>query len=367
MAGQIRTRLDPGEKNCHSLENEHLESSKHQTCWHQRKSVPELSLEDVTRIIGSEALIGECCYRIVDHATLNNGKDVAVVMVDSFAHLNLKVTLNTGINVAAILADSFADLNLKSLTQVGISRLKHDNLVELEGYFVQGSVRVLAYEFAPMGSLYDILHGTKGVQGVLNWRQRVSIALDVARVVEYLHENVQPSVIHGYIRSRNVLIFEGFKAKLADFSLSNQSTDADDTVYFAPEYYLNRKLTKKTDVFSFGVVLGELLTGRKPFDPTPTVRPSKYTILSWVGLLLLFLSVKKFLFLLSCIDRDPGRRRDIYVDPKLKGEYPREEVALLANVAAACLQSEGGRPNMMRQVVKLVEKLKNAPALSQKA
>ncbi|XVF68340.1 hypothetical protein PTKIN_Ptkin10aG0197300 [Pterospermum kingtungense] len=269
-------------------------------------------------------------------------------MVDSFAHLNLKVTLNTGINVAAILADSFADLNLKSLTQVGmLSRLKHDNLVELEGYFVQGSLRVLAYEFAPMGSLYDILHGTKGVQCVLNWRQRVSIALDVARVVEYLHENVRPSVIHGYIRSRNVLIFEGFKAKLADFSLSNQSTDMDDIVYFAPEYYLNRKLTKKTDVFSFGVVLVELLTGRKPFDPTPTVHPSKYTILSW-------------------IDRDPGCRRDIYVDPKLKGEYPREEVALLANVAAVCLQHEGARPNI-RQVVEVLKQLENAPALAKSA
>ncbi|XVF68334.1 hypothetical protein PTKIN_Ptkin10aG0196700 [Pterospermum kingtungense] len=313
--------------------------------------VPELSLEDVTSIIGSEALIGECCYRIVDHATLNNGKDVAVVMVDSFAHLNLKVTLNVGVNVAVavILADSFADLNLKSLAQVGmLSRLKHDNLVELEGYFVQGSLRVLAYEFAPMGSLYDILHGTKGVQGVLNWRQRVSIALDVARVVEYLHENVRPSVIHGYIRSRNVLIFEGFKAKLADFSLSNQSTDMDiDTVYFAPEYYLNRKLTKKTDVFSFGVVLVELLTGRKPFDPTPTVHPSKYTILSW-------------------IDRDPGRRRDIFVDPKLKGEYPREEVALLATVAAICLQHEGARPTI-RQVVEVLKQLENAPALASKA
>ncbi|XVF68332.1 hypothetical protein PTKIN_Ptkin10aG0196500 [Pterospermum kingtungense] len=313
--------------------------------------VPELSLEDVTSIIGSETLIGECCYRIVDHATLNNGRDVAVVMVDSFAHLILKVKLNIGVNVAvaAILADSFADLNLKSLTQVGmLSRLKHDNLVELEGYFVQGSLRVLAYEFAPMGSLYDILHGTQEVQGVLNWRQRVSIALDVARVVEYLHENVQPSVIHGYIRSRNVLIFEGFKAKLADFSLSNQSTDmCIDTVYFAPEYFLSRKLTKKTDVFSFGVVLVELLTGRKPFDPTPTVHPSKYTILSW-------------------IHQDPNCGLDIYVDPKLKGEYRREEVALLANVAAGCLRYEGGRPNM-RQVVKLLEKLKNAPVLAPKA
>ncbi|XVF68359.1 hypothetical protein PTKIN_Ptkin10aG0198900 [Pterospermum kingtungense] len=329
MESQKRARLDRcySFPDCHSLENE---SSKHQKCWHRRKSmvarftfafpksppcikVPELSLEDVTSIIGSEALISECCYRIVDHATLNNGKDVAVVLVDSFAHLNLKVTLNVGVNYAVpvILPDSFADLNLKSLTQVGmLSRSKHDNLVELEGYFVQGSLRVLAYEFAPMGSLYDILHGTKGVQGVLNWRQRVSIALDVARVVEYLHENVQPSVIHGYIRSRNVLIFEGFKAKLADFSLTTQSADMDDTVYFAPEHFLNRKLTKKTDVFSFGVVLGELLTGRKPFDPTPTVHPSKYTILSW-------------------IDEDLDCGRDIYVDPKLKGEYRREDVALV--------------------------------------
>lgn len=138
-----------------------------------------------------------------------------------------------------------------------VSRMKHENLVELLGYCVEGNLRVLAYEFATMGSLHDILHGMqrrwfwlcisfkhyitlkriqipiigrKGVQGAqpgptLDWMQRVRIAVDAARGLEYLHERVQPSIIHRDIRSSNVLLFEDFKAKIADFNLSNQAPD----------------------------------------------------------------------------------------------------------------------------------------------
>ena len=138
-----------------------------------------------------------------------------------------------------------------------VSRLKDDNFVELHGYCVEGNLRVLAYEVATMGSLHDILHGMqlglvlsrisyllssvndfgclsttgrKGVQGAqpgptLDWIQRVRIAVDAARGLEYLHEKVQPPIIHRDIRSSNVLIFEDYKAKIADFNLSNQAPD----------------------------------------------------------------------------------------------------------------------------------------------
>ncbi|KAL6976248.1 PTI1-like tyrosine-protein kinase 2, variant 2 [Sarracenia purpurea var. burkii] len=175
--------------------------------------VPALSLDELkekTDNFGSKALIGEGSYGRVYYADLNDGKAVAVKKLD---------------------VSTESELNVEFMTQVSmVSRLKHENLVELLGYCVEGNLRVLAYEFATMGSLHDILHGRKGVQGaqpgpVLDWMQRVRIAVDAARGLEYLHEKVQPSIIHRDIRSSNVLLFEEFKAKIADFNLSNQAPD----------------------------------------------------------------------------------------------------------------------------------------------
>ncbi|KHN27118.1 PTI1-like tyrosine-protein kinase 3 [Glycine soja] len=200
-----------------SNENEHLKSPRNYGDGNQKGSkvsapvkpetqkapppieAPALSLDELkekTDNFGSKALIGEGSYGRVYYATLNNGKAVAV----------------------------------KKLDVSMVSRLKDDNFVELHGYCVEGNLRVLAYEFATMGSLHDILHGRKGVQGAqpgptLDWIQRVRIAVDAARGLEYLHEKVQPPIIHRDIRSSNVLIFEDYKAKIADFNLSNQAPD----------------------------------------------------------------------------------------------------------------------------------------------
>ncbi|KAL8491870.1 hypothetical protein ACS0TY_023460 [Phlomoides rotata] len=219
------------EESYHPHENEHLKSPRNNADGNQRNSkasapvkpdvqkaappieVPSLSLEELkekTDNFGSKALIGEGSYGRVYFAQLNDGKEVAVKKLD---------------------VASEPDSNVEFLTQVSmVSRLKHDNLVELLGYCVDGNLRVLAYEFATMGSLHDILHGRKGVQGAqpgptLDWMQRVRIAVDAARGLEYLHEKVQPSIIHRDIRSSNVLLFEDYKAKIADFNLSNQAPD----------------------------------------------------------------------------------------------------------------------------------------------
>ncbi|XP_021291257.1 PTI1-like tyrosine-protein kinase 1 isoform X1 [Herrania umbratica] len=346
------------EENYQSHENEHLKSPKHHTDGHQKNSkvaapaklevqksappieVPALSLEELkekTDIFGSKALIGEGSYGRVYFANLNNGKAVAVKKLD---------------------VSSEPETNVEFLTQVSmVSRLKHDNLVELQGYCVEGNLRVLAYEFATMGSLHDILHGRKGVQGaqpgpVLDWMQRVRIAVDAARGLEYLHEKAQPSVIHRDIRSSNVLLFEDFKAKIADFNLSNQAPDMAARLhstrvlgtfgYHAPEYAMTGQLTQKSDVYSFGVVLLELLTGRKPVDHT--MPRGQQSLVTWATPRLSEDKVKQ------C------------VDPKLKGEYPPKGVAKLAAVAALCVQYEAEfRPNMSI-VVKALQPLLKAPA-----
>ncbi|CAA2993997.1 PTI1-like tyrosine- kinase 3 [Olea europaea subsp. europaea] len=312
-----------------SNDNEVLKSPRNQGDGHQRASkasaplktevqktvppiqVPALSLDELkekTDNFGSSALIGEGSYGRVYLAQLSNGKEVAVKKLD---------------------VSSEPDSNVEFLTQVSmVSRLKNENLVELLGYCVDGNLRVLAYAFATMGSLHDILHGRKGVQGaqpgpVLDWIQRVKIAVDAARGLEYLHEKVQPSIIHRDIRSSNVLLFEDYKAKIADFNLSNQAPDMAARLhstrvlgtfgYHAPEYAMTGQLTQKSDVYSFGVVLLELLTGRKPVDHT--MPRGQQSLVTWATPRLSEDKVKQ------C------------VDPKLKGEYPPKGVAKVLSLS----------------------------------
>ncbi|KAK8459325.1 hypothetical protein SEVIR_2G122600v4 [Setaria viridis] len=302
--------------------------------------VPELSLDDLkekTDNFGSSALIGEGSYGRVYHATLDDGRQAAVKKLDA----------------------SENEPNDEFLKQVSLaSKLKHDNLVEMLGYCVEGNYRILAYEFATMGSLHDVLHGRKGVQGaqpgpVLDWMQRVKIAIEAAKGIEYLHEKVQPSIIHRDIRSSNVLLFEDFKAKIADFNLLNQAPDMAARLhstrvlgtfgYHAPEYAMTGQLTQKSDVYSFGVVLLELLTGRKPVDHT--MPRGQQSLVTWATPRLSEDKVKQ------C------------VDPRLKGEYPPKGVAKLAAVAALCVQYEAEfRPNMSIVVKALSPLLQQRPA-----
>ncbi|KAM7461500.1 hypothetical protein LguiA_029621 [Lonicera macranthoides] len=299
--------------------------------------IPLDELKEETENFGSKALIGEGSYGRVYYANLSStGKAVAAKKLDVSAE---------------------AESNDEFLAQVSmVSRLKNPNVVELLGYHVDGNLRILAYEFATMGSLHDILHGRKGVQGAqpgppLDWMQRVRIAVDAARGLEYLHEKVQPPVIHRDIRSSNVLLFEDFKAKIADFNLSNQSPDMAARLhstrvlgtfgYHAPEYAMTGQLTQKSDVYSFGVVLLELLTGRKPVDHT--MPRGQQSLVTWATPRLSEDKVKQ------C------------VDPKLKG-CPPKAVAKLAAVAALCVQYEAEfRPNMSIVVKALQPLLRSTP------
>ncbi|KAE8802747.1 U-box domain-containing protein 11 [Hordeum vulgare] len=138
--------------------------------------IPELSLDELkekTDNFGSKALIGEGSYGRVYYAILDSGKHLVVKKLDTSAH---------------------PEPDNEFLTQLSIvSRLKHENFVEMLGYCVEGNQRLVAYEFATMGSLHDILHGRKGVPGAqpgpaLDWMQRVKIAIDAAKGLAYLHE-----------------------------------------------------------------------------------------------------------------------------------------------------------------------------------
>ncbi|KAL7080794.1 hypothetical protein ACP275_14G000600 [Erythranthe tilingii] len=298
-------------------------------------SVPAISvdeLKDITDNFGSKCLIGEGSYGRVYHGVLKTGQAAAIKKLDSSKQPHQEF-----------------------LAQVSmVSRLKHENVVELLGYCVDGGLRVLAYEYAPNGSLHDILHGRKGVKGaqpgpVLSWAQRVKIAVGAAKGLEYLHEKSQPHIIHRDIKSSNVLLFDDDVAMIADFDLSNQAPDMAARLhstrvlgtfgYHAPEYAMTGQLSSKSDVYSFGVVLLELLTGRKPVDHT--LPRGQQSLVTWATPKLSEDKVKQ------CVD---GR---------LNGEYPPKAVAKMAAVAALCVQYEADfRPNMSI-VVKALQPLLN--------
>ncbi|KAG6399504.1 hypothetical protein SASPL_140985 [Salvia splendens] len=300
--------------------------------------LPALALIDLNRLtdhFGQKSFIGEGSYGRVYFATLSDGRPAAIKKLDS----------------------SEPETDITDITeQLSIvSRLKNEYFVSLLGYCFEGNNKILVYEYAAMGSLHDVLHGRKGVQGaepgpLLTWNQRVKIAYGAARGLEFLHEKCQPSVVHRDIRSSNVLLFDDFLAKIADYSLTNQSSDTVARLhstrvlgtfgYHAPEYAMTGQITQKSDVYSFGVVLLELLTGRKPVDHT--MPKGQQSLVTWATPRLSEDKVKQ------CID------------PKLKEDYPPKAMAKMAAVAALCVQYEADfRPNMTI-VVKALQPLLNA-------
>ncbi|KAG8378704.1 hypothetical protein BUALT_Bualt07G0012900 [Buddleja alternifolia] len=283
-------------------------------------AIPEDELKKITDNFGSKSIIFEGSYGRVHNGVLRSGQATAVKKLDSTFHTDQEF--------------------LEKVSK--ISSLKHDNVVELLGYCVGQGLRVLAYEYAPNGSLHDILHGRKGVYGaqpnsILSWAQRVKIALAAAKGLEYLHEKAQPCVIHSDFKSSSVLLFDdGDVVKITYDSLSEALDMFDDLVtrviprthgYHAPECVMSGQRSSKSDVYSYGIVLVELLTGRKPLDYT---RPrGQQNLVTWATPKLGEDKVK------HC------------VDARLNGEYPPKAVAKMAAVAALCVQYEAEfRPNM---------------------
>ncbi|KAK7351809.1 hypothetical protein VNO77_11520 [Canavalia gladiata] len=212
-----------------------------------------------------------------------------------------------------------------------LSLLHHSNLVKLIGYCTDGDQRLLVYEYMPMGSLEDHLFDPNQDKEPLSWSVRMKIAVGAARGLEYLHCKADPPVIYRDLKSANILLDNEFNPKLSDFGLAKLGPVGDNTHvstrvmgtygYCAPEYAMSGKLTLKSDIYSFGVVLLELITGRRAIDASK--RPGEQNLISWS---------RQFL---------NDRRKFVHmVDPLLQGNFPLRCLHQAIAITAMCLQEQ---------------------------
>ncbi|XP_061374497.1 proline-rich receptor-like protein kinase PERK1 [Gastrolobium bilobum] len=270
-------------------------------------------------------LLGQGGFGYVHRGILPNGKEVAVKQ--------LKAGSGQG------------EREFQAEVEI-ISRVHHKHLVSLVGYCITGIQRLLVYEFVPNNTLEFHLHG-KG-RPTMDWSTRLRIALGSAKGLAYLHEDCHPKIIHRDIKAANILLDFKFEAKVADFGLAKFTSDVNTHVstrvmgtfgYLAPEYASSGKLSDKSDVFSFGVMLLELITGRRPVDKTQTFMED--SLVDWARPLLT-----------RALEEDDF---DSLIDPRLQNEYdPNEMLRMVACAAASTRHSAKRRPRMS-QVVRALE------------
>ncbi|XP_004249405.2 receptor-like kinase TMK3 [Solanum lycopersicum] len=294
-------------------------------------------LRDVTKNFAPENELGRGGFGVVYKGELDDGTKIAVKRMES------------GVISSKALDEFQSEISV-------LSKVRHRNLVSLLGYSVEGNERILVYEHMPQGALSTHLFNWKNLNlEPLSWKRRLNIALDVARGMEYLHTLAHQCFIHRDLKPSNILLTDDFRAKVSDFGLVKPAPNGEKGSvvtklagtfgYLAPEYAVTGKITTKADVFSFGVVLMELLTGWMALDDD---RPneSQYLV-AW------FWNIKS-----------SKEKLIAAIDPALdvKQESTFESIYTVAELAGHCTAREPGqRPDMSHAVnvlSPLVEKWK---------
>ncbi|XP_047269848.1 lysM domain receptor-like kinase 3 [Capsicum annuum] len=235
-----------------------------------------------------------------------------------------------------------------------LCKIHHINVVELLGYASGDDHLYLVYEYILNGSLNEHLHQpTLKGHKPLSWTTRTQIAVDTARGIEYIHDHTKSRYVHRDIKTSNILLDEAMRAKVADFGLAKLvgRTNEDEFLatrlvgtpgYLPPESVKELQITTKTDVFAFGVVLAELITGKRALI-RENGDPNKMKSL---------ISIIHEIFQ----DEDPESTLESFIDENLKGCYPMEDIYKMAEIADWCLcENAINRPEMREVVVALTQ------------
>ncbi|KAK1393386.1 putative serine/threonine-protein kinase family [Heracleum sosnowskyi] len=280
-------------------------------------------LQLATNRFSAENVIGEGGYGVVYRGVLVNGSEVAVK----------KLFNNMG----------QAEREFKVEVEA-IGHVRHKNLVRLLGYCVEGVQRMLVYEYVNNGNLEQWLHGAMRQHGVLTWEARMKVLLGTAKALAYLHEAIEPKVVHRDIKASNILIDHEFNSKVSDFGLAKLLESGESHIttrvmgtfgYVAPEYANTGMLNEKSDIYSFGVLLLEAVTGR---DPVDYGRPAnEVNLVEWLKMMV------------------GSRRTEDVVDPDLETKPATRALKRALLVALRCVDPDSVKRPKMSQVVQMLE------------
>ncbi|CAK8562458.1 unnamed protein product [Lathyrus sativus] len=274
-----------------------------------------LDLQLATENFNTERIIGKGGFGIVYKGVLRNGMNVAVKRSEPGS------------------AQGLPEFQAEIMV---LSKIRHRHLVSLIGYCDERFEMILVYEYMEKGTLRDSLYNTN-LPTFLSWKQRLEICIGAARGLYYLHKGATGGIIHRDVKSTNILLDENLVAKVADFGLSRTgpldqhsyvSTGVKGTFgYLDPEYFRLQQLTEKSDIYSFGVVLLEVLCARPALEPS--LPREQVNLAEW-----------------GVFCKDKGMLEDI-IDPSIKGQIDQNSLRKFSETVEKCLQDDGSdRPSM---------------------
>ncbi|XP_076906710.1 putative receptor-like serine/threonine-protein kinase At4g34500 [Bidens hawaiensis] len=280
-------------------------------------------LEIATSNFAVENVIGEGGYGVVYRGVVRDGSVVAV-----------KNLLNN---------KGQAEKEFKVEVEA-IGKVRHKNLVGLIGFCADGAKRLLVYEYIDNGNLEQWLHGEVGPVSPLTWDIRMKIAIGTAKGLAYLHEGLEPKVIHRDIKSSNILLDRKWNAKVSDFGLakllgpekSHVTTRVMGTFgYVSPDYASTGMLNECSDVYSFGVLLMEIVTGRSPVDYSR--EPGEMNLVDWFKGMV------------------ASRRGEELLDPKINVQPTSRALKRVLLVCLRCIDMDANKRPKMGQIVHMLE------------
>ncbi|XP_020571676.1 probable LRR receptor-like serine/threonine-protein kinase At1g67720 [Phalaenopsis equestris] len=278
-------------------------------------------IEDATA--NFQKKIGSGGFGVVYYGKLKDGKEIAVKVLTNESYQGIREFLN--------------EVTL-------LSRIHHRNLVTFLGYSQQDGKNILVYEFMHNGTLKEHLRGPASLERTVNWINRLQIAEDAARGIEYLHAGCSPTIIHRDLKSSNILLDKNMNAKVADFGLSKPAVDGSHvssivrgTVgYLDPEYYTSQQLTEKSDIYSFGIILLELISGQEPIS-NERFGANFRNIIAWAT---------------SYIE---GGNIQAIADPFLEDNFELQSMWKIAEIAILCVKPHGNQRPSISSVLKEIQ------------